>query len=85
MLDRKDVKEGREYMLDGKPVTVFVINKPGSGESVTLCDALPDGCENQYTYLRNGTVQMRKFQCAATLAPSKAAAIAAPHFAGIEA
>lgn len=67
MLDRKDVKEGREYMLDGKLVTVFVIHKPGSGESVTLCDALPEGCENPYPYLRNGTVQMRKFQRAATL------------------
>ena len=67
MLDRKDVKEGREYLLDGKPVTVFMIHKPGSGESVTLCDPLPKGCENPYPYLRKGTIQMRKFQRAATL------------------
>ena len=65
MLDRKDVKEGGEYLLDGKPVTVFMIHKPGSGESVTLCDALPAGCENPYQYLRQGTMQMRKFQRAA--------------------
>lgn len=65
MLERKDVKEGREYTLDGKQVTVFMIHKPGSGESVTLCDQLPKGCENPYPYLRKGTMQMRKFQRAA--------------------
>ena len=70
MLDRNDVKEGCEYTLDGKPVTVFMIHKQGSGESVTLCDELPYGCENPYQYLRNGTVQMRKFQRAATLTPN---------------
>lgn len=68
MLDRKDVKEGHEYLLDGKRVTAFMIHKPGSGESVTLSDQLPSGCENPYLHLRKGTVQMRRFQRAATLA-----------------
>lgn len=67
MLDRKDVKVGHDYLLDGKPVTVFMIHKSGSGESVTLCDEIPKGCENPYPFLRKGTMQMRKFQRAATL------------------
>ena len=70
MLGRDDVKEGHEYMLDGVPVVVFMIHKPGSGESVTLCNALPDGCENPYPYLRKGTMQMRKFQRAALKVPN---------------
>jgi hypothetical protein len=65
MLDRKEVKEGHEYTLNGEIVMVFMIHKPGSGESVTLCDQLPADCKSPYPYLRKGTMQMRKFQRAA--------------------
>jgi len=67
MLDRKDVKEGGSYLLDGVVVTVVMIHKPCSGESVSLCDKIPDGCENYFPYLRKGTMQMRKFQKSATI------------------
>jgi len=69
MLDRKDVKEGYNYLLNGEEVTVFMIHKPCSGESVTICSRLPDGCENPFPYMRKGTMQMRKFQKAATNRP----------------
>jgi hypothetical protein len=62
MLNRTDIKEGREYLLNGEIVVVFMIHKPGNGESVTLCDRLPPGCENPFPYLHGGTIQMRKFQ-----------------------
>jgi hypothetical protein len=62
MLDRKDVKVGGEYILDGEIVVVFMIHKPGNGESVTLCDRIPWGSKNTFPYLRKGTMQMRKFQ-----------------------
>jgi len=67
MLDRKDVKEGCLYLLNGEEVSVFMIHKPSSGESVTLCNRMPDGWENPAPYLRKGTMQMRKFQKAATV------------------
>jgi len=67
MLDRKDVKEGHNYFLNGEAVSVFMIHKPSSGESVTLCNRMPDGCNNPYPYLRKRTMQMRKFQRAATI------------------
>lgn len=67
MLNRKDVKDGGEYLLDGTVVMVFMIHESGNGESVTLCDQLPAGCENPYPYLRKGTIQMRRFQRAATM------------------
>ena len=67
MLDRKDVKEGDIYLLSGEEVSVFMIHKPCSGESVTLCNRMPDGCENPYPHLHKRTMQMRKFQKAATV------------------
>lgn len=70
MIDQEEVKEGHEYAMDGETVMVFMIHKPGNGESVTLCEKLPAGCENPYPYLRRGTMQMRKFQRAATLTPN---------------
>lgn len=69
MLDRKDVKKGCLYLLNGEEVMVFMIHKPCSGESVTLYTPMPDGCENPYPYLRKGTMQMRKFQKVATIMP----------------
>ncbi len=69
MLDRKDVKEGCLYLLNGEEVMVFMIHKPCSGESVTLYNRMPDGWENPYPYLRKGTMQMRKFQRAAIKIP----------------
>jgi len=50
-----------------KRVWVFMIHKPGSGESVTLCDELPPGCENPYHFIHRATIQMRKFQREAVL------------------
>jgi len=67
MLDRKDVKPGHAYLLNGEEVTVFMIHKPCSGESVTLCNRMPDGWEDPIPYLHKGTMQMRKFQKAATV------------------
>ena len=67
MLDRTAIKEGHEYLLNGEIVVVFMIHKPGNGESVTLCDRLPPGCDNPYPYLHKGTTQMRKFQRQATM------------------
>ena len=67
MLERSEVKKGQEYILDGKLVTVSMIHKPCSGEAVSLCDTLPPGCKDTFPYLRNHTMQMRKFQKAATL------------------
>lgn len=69
MLDREDVKEGYNYLLNGEEVTVFMIHKPSRGESVTLCNRLPDGCENPFPYIRKGIMQMRKFQKAASKMP----------------
>ena len=65
MLERTEVKEGCEYMLDGKRVIVLMIHKRGKGESITLYDAPPTAGENPYPYLRKGTIQMRLFQRAA--------------------
>ena len=62
MLNRTDIKEGREYLLNGEIVVVFMIHKPGNGESVTLCDPIPPGCHNPFPYLHKQTMQMRKFQ-----------------------
>ena len=62
MLDRTAIKEGHEYLLNGEIVVVYMIHKPGNGESVTLCHRLPPGCANRYPYFRIGTMQMRKFQ-----------------------
>jgi len=71
MLDRKDVKEGCLYLLNGEEVSVFMIHKPCSGESVTLCNRMPDGWEDLFPYLRKGTMQMRKFQKAAIKMPEE--------------
>lgn len=67
MLDRTAIKEGHEYLLNGKIVVVFMIHKPGNGESATLCDRLPNGCEYPYPYLHKRTMQLRKFQRQATI------------------
>ena len=67
MLGRASVKEGYEYLVNNERVVVFMIHRPGNGESVTLQDPMPDGCENPFPYIRRGTMQMRKFQRAATL------------------
>lgn len=70
MLDRKEVKEGLEYRIDGKPWFVWMIHKPGNGESVTITS---EGYSDVfYERLRAGKMQkkymqMRKFQKAATL------------------
>jgi len=69
MLDRKDVKEGYNYLLNGEEVTVFMIHKPSRGESVTLYTPMPDGWEDPIPYLHKGTMQMRKFQKAAIKMP----------------
>lgn len=67
MLKREEVKDGGQlYLLNGERVWVFMIHKPGRGESVTLCDELPPGCENPYHFIHRTTMQMRKFQRAAT-------------------
>jgi hypothetical protein len=71
VLKREDIKDGGQlYLLNGKRVWVFMIHKPGSGESVTLCDELPPGCDNPYHYIHLATMQMRKFQRTATLVPN---------------
>ncbi len=62
MLDRADIKQGQQYLLNGQIVVVYMIHKPGNGEAVTLCDPLPPGCENPFPYLHKRTMQMRKFQ-----------------------
>jgi len=73
MLDRKDVKEGGEYRIDGDPWFVWIIHKLGSGGSVTLTS---EGYSDAfYERLRTCAMhkkymQMRRFQKAATLAPN---------------
>ena len=70
MIDRKDVKEGCEYLIDGASWFVWMIHKPGNGEGVTITS---DPYSNVfYDRLRTGEMekrymQMRKFQREAVL------------------
>ena len=70
MLDREQVDIGQEYIFCGERVVVFMIHRPGNGESVSLRNPMPPGCENPYPHLRKGTIQMRKFQRSALLVPN---------------
>lgn len=62
LLAKELVKEGFNYLFNGSEVTVFMIHAVGRGNSMTLCDRLPDNCENPYPYLRKGTVRMMDFR-----------------------
>lgn len=62
MLDRNQIKEGLDYIFKGNEVTVFMIHTIGRGNSITLCNKLPDGCDNPYPYLLKGTVRMMDFR-----------------------
>lgn len=66
MLDRDHVKVGSDYVFNGKEVTVYMIHTIGRGNSITLCNRLPDNCDNPYPYMHKGTVRMMDFRKRAT-------------------
>lgn len=71
MLDRDQVKLGTNYLFKGVEVTVFMIHTLGRGNSITLCNKLPAGCDNPYPYLLKGTVRMMDFRRQAEMLVNK--------------
>lgn len=71
MLERSQVQQGRAYMIGTDKWHVWMIHKPGSGESVSL-SVEPMTNSEAYERLRADktraiSMQMRKFQKAAEL------------------
>lgn len=76
-IERKDVRTGHQYLLDGEPVVVFKVHRLGSRESLTLAnphspDTNPYPYLRPYPNLRAGSVPMAKFLQAAEVMPISA-------------
>ena len=70
MIERKDVKEGHEYRNDGKPWFVFLIQKNGGGETVSITsEGYSDSFYQRWQdgLLELKQMQMRVFQRTATV------------------
>jgi hypothetical protein len=60
MLDRKEVKEGCEYRIDGKPWFVFMVHRPGNGEAVSITS---EGYSDRfYQRWQDGLLEMKRMQ-----------------------